>query len=426
MAHMCLEIREKIEYLLKQGYNFTMIGKETGYHRTTISDEIIKHRILGIQNTYGSNRTYCENEKFCNNFTGTFCTKKCDNFKYKVCEKLNNPPYVCNGCPKRQYCRLQKFFYRSKEAQKDYEDMLSNSREGIRIPQEDINQINKIIVPLIKEKGHTVNMVYVNHPDLLYFSKVEFYRLIDLGVFDIKNHDLPKKVEYKKRKDNEKRRTREESKIRVNRTYNDYLNYKEDNKDLDTIEMDTVERNKGGKVLLTIHFVKYNFMLMYLLDKQTSEEVSKKWEWIKLILGYKRYKEIIKLILTDNGHEFFKPEVIEMLGEEKVCHLFYCDPNRPNQKGSCEENHKKIAKVFPKPKNGIIKSTFDYLSQEDVNVLMSHINSVPRDTLNGLTPFKVIQEIMTIEELNNLGVYEINRDDVVLKPNLFKGKVYRK
>jgi len=426
MTHMCLETREKIEFLLKEGFNFTNIGKETGYHRTAISDEIIKHRIMGRQNTYGVNRVFCENEKFCNNFTGTCCTKKCGEFKYKVCEKLNKPPYVCNGCSKRQYCKLQKFFYRAKEAQKYYEEMLSTSREGIRIPEEDIKQINEVITPLIKEKGHTVNMVYINHPDILYFSKTEFYRLIDLGVVEIKNQDLPKKVEYKKRKDNEKRRTREEAKIRVGRTYDEYLDYKEGHTDIDTIEMDTVERNKGGKVLLTIHFVRYNFMLMYLLDRQTSEEVSKKWEWIKLVLGYKRYKEVIKLILTDNGHEFFKPEVIEILGEEKVCHVFYCDPNRPDQKGSCEENHKKIAKVFPKPKNGVVKSTFDYLTQEDVNILMSNINSVPRDTLNGLTPFEAVQEILNIEELNSLGVYEVNRDDVILNPSLFKSKVYRK
>lgn len=426
MTHMCIETREKIENLLKQGLNFTEIGKETGYYRTTISDEIIKHRIIGKQNTYGVNRVFCENEKSCNNFTGTYCTKKCGEFKYKVCKNLNKPPYVCNGCSKRQYCKLQKFFYRAKEAQKDYENMLVESRVGIRLSKEEINQINEIIAPLIKDKGHTVNMVYINHPDILYFSKTEFYRLVNLGVFDIKNHDLPKKVEYKKRKDDEKRRTREESKIRVGRTHDDYLKYKEGNKDIDTIEMDTVERNKGGKVLLTIHFVKYNFMLMYLLDSQTSEEVSKRWEWIKITLGHKRYKEIIRLILTDNGHEFFKPEIIEMLDGEKICHVFYCDPNRPDQKGSCEENHKKIAKVFPKPKNGVVKSTFDYLTQEDVNILMSHINSVPRDTLNGLTPFEAIQEILTVEELNKLGVYEISRDDVILKPSLFKGKVYRK
>ena len=102
---------------------------------------------------------------------------------------------------------------------------MSESRIGIRIPEEDINQINEIIAPLIKEKGHTVNMVYINHPDILYFSKTEFYRLIDLGLVNIKNHDLPKKVKYKKRKDTEKRRTREEASIRVNRTYEDLLTF---------------------------------------------------------------------------------------------------------------------------------------------------------------------------------------------------------
>lgn len=426
MTHMNLENRENIENLLKQGYNFTQIGKAIGYYRTTISDEIIKHRIIGKQNTYGINRTFCENEKFCNNFTGTWCTKRCGAFKHKICESLNKPPYVCNGCSKRNHCKLQKFFYRAKEAQKEYESTLKESRIGIRISEEDIKEINEVIAPLIKEKGHTINMVYINHPDILYFSKVEFYRLINLGLVNIKNQDLPKKVSYKPRKNNEKRRTREEAKIRVGRTHKDYLNFKKKHKDRDNIEMDTVERNKGGKVLLTIHFVKYNFMLMYLLDNQISEEVSKKWEWIKSTLGHKRYKEVIRLILTDNGKEFFKPEVIEMLDGEKVCYVFYCDPNRPDQKGSCEENHKKIAKVFPKPKNGPVKSTFDYLTQEDVNILMSHINSIPRDSLNGSTPFKEIQEILTLEELHKLGVYEIDKDEVILKPSLFKGKVYRK
>ena len=426
MTHMNLEVREKIEDLLKQGCNFTEISNQTGYYRTTISDEIIKHRIMGKQNTYGDKRVFCENENFCENFSGTFCTKKCGKFKYKVCDALNKPPYVCNGCSKRNHCKLQKFFYRAKEAQEDYQNTLTESRIGIRIPEEDINQINEIIAPLIKEKGHTVNMVYINHPDILYFSKTEFYRLIDLGLVNIKNHDLPKKVKYKKRKDTEKRRTREEASIRVDRTYEDLLTFISKHKKAIIIEMDTVERNKGGKVLLTIHFVKYDFMLMYLLDSQTSEEVSKKWDWIKTTLEYDKYKEIIQVVLTDNGHEFFKPEDIELFDGEKVCHVFYCDPNRPDQKGSCEENHKKIAKVFPKSKDGKVKSTFDYLTQEDVNILMSHINSIPRDCLGGITPFEAIQEILSIEELNKLGVYEIKKDDVILKPSLFKGKVYRK
>ena len=96
---------------------------------------------MGKHNTYGTNRVFYENEKFCNNFTVTCYTKKCGEFTYKLCEKLNHSPYVCNGCSKRQYCKLQKFFHRANEAQKDYEEMLSTSREGIRIPEEDIKQI---------------------------------------------------------------------------------------------------------------------------------------------------------------------------------------------------------------------------------------------------------------------------------------------
>ena len=85
-----------------------------------------------------------------------------------------------------------------------------------------------------------------------------------------------------------------------------------------------------------------------------------------------------------------------------------------------------LSKLLRESKDGTIKSTFDYLTQDDVNILMSHINSIPRDSLNGKTPFEVVQEILTIEELNKLGVYEIKKDDVILKPSLFKGKVYRK
>lgn len=425
MTHMSIEQREIIEDLLKEKYNFTKIAQEIGYHRTTITDEIIKHKRLGKQNTYGTNFVNCEYENTCDNFTGIGCTKKCNNFKPKTCEILSKPPYVCNGCSKRNHCKLQKFFYRAKEAQQEYEQTLTETRSGIQIPEEDIKNINNIIAPLIKEKGQTVNQVYLNHPDLLYFSKTEFYRLIDLGYIDIKNIDLPRKVKYKKRKNEEKRRTRKESSIRLNRTYKDYLDFREKHKDIDAIQMDTVERNKGGKVLLTIHFVKYAFMFMYLLDSQTSENVSKRFRWIQKQLGRERFKKIFSLILTDNGHEFFEPEVIEFIDNEQVSHVFYCDPNRPDQKAECEENHHYISYIFPKG-NDLEKSTFDNLTEEDCTTLMSHINSVPRACLKGKTPFESIQHLMTEEELKKLGVHKIPKDDVNLKPDLFKGKVYRK
>lgn len=40
-----------------------------------------------------------------------------------------------------------------------------------------------------------------------------------------------------------------------------------------------------------------------------------------------------------------------------------------DQKGSCDVNHEMIRRILPKGK------TFDNLTQEDVNKIMSHINS---------------------------------------------------
>lgn len=69
-----------------------------------------------------------------------------------------------------------------------------------------------------------MNLVYIHHPNLFYFFKTEFYHLIDAGIF-FRNIDLYRKVGYKPRKDGKKRRTREKSLIRINRTYKDYLDY---------------------------------------------------------------------------------------------------------------------------------------------------------------------------------------------------------
>lgn len=81
---------------------------------------------------------------------------------------------------------------------KRYEELLINSRTGIDINQESIDEIEKQIVPLIKNNKQSVNQVYINHPDILYFSKATFYKYVDIGVFSLTNADLPKKIRYKK------------------------------------------------------------------------------------------------------------------------------------------------------------------------------------------------------------------------------------
>ncbi len=66
----------------------------------------------------------------------------------------------------------------------------------------------------------------------------------------------------------------------------------------------------------------------------------------------------------------------KVLGRETVpCNrtkVFYCDPSAPYQKGACEVNHELMRRILPKG------SSFDDLTQEDIFLMMDHINSYKR------------------------------------------------
>ena len=420
MAHLSLEERETIESNLKDQKNFTQIGEIIGKHRTTISNEILNHRIEQTPNTFGRNLVQCALEKSCENYHGIGCTKKCSNFVPKTCPSTTHPPYVCNGCNKEQGCSFTKYYYRAKQANEEYRSFLSEARQGLHISEEEIQNIDKMISPLILENHQSVNQVYINHPDILYFSKTEFYHLIDQGVFSFRNIDLPRKVKYKPRKNGKKRRTREESFIRLNRTYKDYLAFIELHKDEDIsiVQMDTVEGIKGGKCFLTLLLVQYNLMFVFLIDSQTIQCVSKVFDWIRETIGIEQYKRIFEIILTDNGHEFFDPEYLELNPntKEQISHVFFCDPSASYQKGAIEKNHEYIRYILPKG------TSFNNLTQEDCNILMSHINSVPRDSLKGKSPYQESLYFLNEDLLTKLGVFLINPDDVSLSTDLLKKK----
>ena len=92
--------------------------------------------------------------------------------------------------------------------------------------------------------------------------------------------------------------------------------------------MDTIEGIKGGKVFLTLLFRNYNFMLIFIMDSKTMDEVEKVFIRIKKIIGIDTFKRLFEVILTDNGSEFFNPISIEVDYEtgEVLSHVFYCDP----------------------------------------------------------------------------------------------------
>jgi IS30 family transposase len=125
------------------------------------------------------------------------------------------------------------------------------------------------------------------------------------------------------------------------------------------------------------------------------------------------------LILTDRGGEFKHPEALEC-GIDNVLrtNIYYCDPMASWQKPHCEKNHEYIRKICPQT-----ITTFDRLTQKDVNLMMSHINSTCRESLGGCTPFTLAKMMLPSELLNFFGLTEIPADDVTLTPDLLKGKI---
>ena len=411
--HLTYEERNFIEIGLNNGRNFTEIAKDLNKSRTTIMREVRKHKFRKNPNGFNNSKNLCKNRHECKRFD---CTKKEKCYEEEICYVLTGAPYVCNGCEQKNKCRKIKYYYYAKFANDEYSENLRTSRYGINQTKEEIYDLDKLITPLIKEKHQSISHIYANHPDEIRFSRATMYNYVDLGVFSFKNIDLPRKVRYKKRKENERQRIRRETAIRKGRTYEEFKEYIGKHPESSIVEMDTVEGIKGGKVFLTLLFRQSKLMLIYLMEEKTMECVERAFDKIKEILGIDMFRKVFEVILTDNGSEFFNPISIEVDKEtgEIISHIFYCDPGASWQKGAIEKNHEYIRYVLPKG------STFDNLNQDKTNILMSNINSTSRDTLNGKTPYDAALLALKEEVIKKLGVSKIEADEVNLSPNLLK------
>lgn len=387
--HLSFEDRCVIEEFLNYNYSFTKIANRLKKDRTTISKDILKHRFL-------RERVSTSAEPCC--------------FE-------NKPPYVCNGCEKINYCKKQKYTYSHVIAFNEYKKNLIDLRSHIKLTKNQIASINDVIAPLMIHKHHSVNQVYIEHPEVLPFAKSTFYRYIDQGIFHIKNVDLVRKVKYKVKKEYDYTREKANLKIKIGRFYSDFKTYIEYNPNASIVEMDTVigtRGGNGGKCFLTLLFRQYNFMLIYLLPYKRSKYVIDIFNQLKELLGIDEFKRLFEIILTDNGTEFSDPDSIEIDFNtgEKLCNLFYCDPNCSWQKGSIEKNHEFIRYILPKG------TSFASLTQEDCYLIASHINSIPRLSLNNHSPFEFIENFLGINNINKLKIKKIAYDDIDLSIRL--------
>ena len=390
--HLNIDQRSSIQYMLDHKKNFSDISKAINVDRTTISKEIRRNRYIK------------------SNFYTPFDNKGIQKAIHD-CVILSNPPYICNNCPIKYKCSKHKLYYNYTVADEHYNDILKSSRVGVDISSGEADEIERVIVPLIKKKHQSINQLYINHPDVLLFSKVTFYNYVNLGVLSLSNLDLPKKVKYKVRKKKSKEtRYKRELFLLNGRRYNDFLEYIGNNPNANIVEMDTViGKQENKKVLFTIFIRKTNFMLIRLINKKNMKYINIEIDKIKATLGVDLYKSIFEVVLTDNGCEFFDPLNMELNYDtgEKIINVFYCEAYSSWQKGGIEKNHQYIRMFYPKG------HSFENLTDEIVQKMEENINNVPRNSLNGKTPYQATKELFP-ELINKLKYKCISPDEVSL------------
>lgn len=413
--HLTRDDRITIENNLNNNISLKQIGRNINKHCSSISREIKNHYITKNTGSVGRSFNNCSFRKTCPNRGKNCNIKNCSEFVEEKCPLLNKTPYVCNGCKKRTQCTLSKRFYDAIYAHEEYKDNLKESRSGVVIDQDEINHLNNILVPLIKEQGQSIHNAVINNKNKIMYSENKIYKLIDLGLLDVRNIDLPRKVRFRQRSKNVTVYKIDKNCLE-NRTYEDYEKYMKKNPDTPVVEMDSVEGKKGGKVLLTLHFVNCSFMLAFIREHNDAQSVIDIFNDLQKILGIDKFKELFVLILTDNGSEFSNPTEIEIDSNtgEKRTQVFYCHPSSPNEKGSCEVNHELIRRILPKG------TSFDELNQNDIDLIMSHINSYKRKKLNNVDPITLFNTIYGDKTTDKLNIRKINSNDINLTPNILK------
>jgi len=394
--HLTLDERQEIMECLDKGMSFKDIARRVGKAATTVSREVKKH--LAAQ-PISVNRTKSD---------GTPIDDK-------PCPQLIKAPFVCNPCKRRRgLCSFQKQLYIAKNANAEYETLLRESREGIPLNKEEFWEADSIIAEGIKKGQRLYHIMESNN---VAFSKSSAYRHLHRGYLSISKLDMPRMVKFKIRR---KRRPDSVPKaIREGRTYADFLAFVDERSVKSWVEMDTVIGRMGGKTIMTFDFTFCNFMFGLLLDEKTAAETALKIYALKVRMRENnvRFGDILPLLLTDNGGEFANIFAFTLdLDGEPEADLFFCDPYQSCQKPKVEKNHTLFRDIVPKGES------FDLFTQETVNLIFSHVNSIKRKSLNGKTPYEMFSFMFNENIASLLGIKKISAADVVQSPKLLNNQ----
>lgn len=417
--HLTLNERRIILTGITNGSSKTAIAQTIGKDKSTVGKEIKLHRTLTHK---------CKMPLECNNYRrcvhGRQCTLDCPEYSPFKCSRRDRTPGACNGCSNWSKCRFDKYQYCPEDAHMDYRTTLIDSRVGVNLTVQEAKAIAATIAPLLKQ-GQSPYQILATHQELN-LSEKTLYNYIENGVFqeiagitvmDLRRQ-VSRKISKKKSKGYKKRADR---KFLQGRTYKDYKEYISENPDVFVTQMDTVYNDEtNGPFIQTFKFVNAGVLFAIIHDVKNAESMKQGVDKLESILGAEIFRKYVHILLTDRGAEFSYADDMETGSDgTRRTRVFYCDPMQSGQKGTLENKHIELRYILPKDTD---LKTLGLINQNDLNLVISHVDSAPVEKLGGKSPLDLADFMYhdLYEKLEAYGIHKIEKDKVILKPYLLK------
>lgn len=309
-----------------------------------------------------------------------------------ICLRLQAWPFVCHGCNRQGQCRADyRMHYQATRAQKKADELRSVSRRGTHLEWSLFLDIQSDILDYFA-RGCSPYVCSVALSEKYDIAQSTIYSWCNKGYGELSILRLPRAPHFRPRKTKQDKRA--PSIVDDSRCFETYLKLDEEIRAA-APQIDTVEGRKGdGKCLLSILLKQVHFQLYLPLASKTTKAVVAEFDRLERLLGAELFKEVFCWSLTDRGDEFKDVTGLEMSKIDRRknrLHIFYTNPQRSSQKGACENNHREMRGVFPKAFKQRPARTMRYITRRDCALLMSHVNSKPRESLGGKTPYEALQ-----------------------------------
>lgn len=392
-SHLTLDERRIILTGITNGSSKTAIAQTIGKDKSTVGKEIKLHRSLTHK---------CKMPLECNNYRkcpfGRQCTPDCPEYFPFKCSRRDRSPGACNGCSYWSKCRFDKYTYSPEDAHSDYRSVLIDSRQGVNLTTSEAKAIADIVAPLLK-KGQSPYQIITGHPEIgisekTLYNYIEgdvFHEIAGITAMDLRRQ-VSRRMSKKKAKGYKKRADR---KYLLGRTYKDYKIYIDENPDVFVTQMDTVYNNETtGPFIQTFKFINSGIVFAILHNSKTSESMKQGVDLLESILGAQVFRKYVHILLTDRGTEFSAADAMETgTDNTRRTRVFYCDPMQSGQKGSLENKHIELRYILPK---GADLCALGLVDQDALNIVLSHVNSVPVEKLGGKSPLDVADFMLSL------------------------------